>query len=350
MRNRRLQTRLRGVFLAACCGLAALDSSHQCVQAQEATQPAGDDAQAVLKRMGNRGIMVHDPSTIAKCKDEYWIFITGRNTPSFHSKDLVNWTNGPRANANPPAWVAEAVPANRGADFWAPDVIKVGEKYLLFFSASSFGKNTSAIGVASNPTLDPDDPAYKWTDGGIVVQSRENDDFNTIDPAAFLDADGKLWLSFGSFWSGIKLIELDPATGRRIAADSPMYSLAHWDAIEAPYIYRHDGHYYLFASLGMCCRGVNSTYHTRVGRAEKVTGPYLDKDGKDMLDGGGTIVADTVGPFIGPGHAGIIEENGKSWFSCHFYDGTTPRGISRLSIRPLTWDAKGWPVVREMDQ
>jgi arabinan endo-1,5-alpha-L-arabinosidase len=335
------------IAMLSLCGVLVLT---QVSVAQDAAVAGTDDPQAVLKRMGNRGIMVHDPSTIVKCKDEYWVFITGRNTPSFHSKDLVNWTSGPRANANAPAWVAEAVPANRGADFWAPDVIKVGEKYLLFYSASSFGKNTSAIGVASNPTLDPDDPACKWTDGGIVVQSRENDDFNTIDPAAFLDADGRLWLSFGSFWSGIKLIELNPATGRRVAADSPMYSLAHWDAIEAPYIYRHDGHYYLFASLGMCCRGVNSTYHTRVGRAEKVTGPYLDKDGKDMLDGGGTMVVDTVGPFIGPGHAGIIEKDGKSWFSCHFYDGTTPRGISRLSIRPLTWDAAGWPVVGEMGQ
>ena len=122
----------------------------------------------------------------------------------------------------------------------------------------------------------------------------------------------------------------------------------HWDAIEAPYIYKHDGHYYLFVSLGMCCRGINSTYHTRVGRSESVTGPYLDKDGKDLLLGGGTNVATTVGPFIGPGHAGIIEVNGKSWFSCHFYDGTA-RGASKLSIRPLTWIPDGWPELGTLD-
>jgi arabinan endo-1,5-alpha-L-arabinosidase len=324
------------VILTICAALA---------QAPPTTAPAETDTpspQQILHRMGDRGIRVHDPSTIVRCGDEFWVFCTGPNTPSYRSKDLITWTRGALGVANPPAWVRQAVPGNRGNDFWAPDVMRVGEKYLLFFSVSTFGKNTSAIGVASNPTLDPDDPHYQWTDGGIVVQSKVDDDFNTIDPAVFLDTDGRLWLTFGSFWSGIKLIELDPATGRRISANSPMYSLAHWDSIEAPYLYKHDGHYYLFASLGMCCRGIDTTYHTRVGRAEKIIGPYLDKDGNDMLLGGGTLVAESVGPFIGPGHAGIIEVNGQSWFSCHFYDGTN-RGISKLSIRPLTWSADGWP-------
>ncbi len=340
------------IVAASIAGIAALAQTPGAPPAaadKAAEAKSSSEQEEILRRMGGRGVGVHDPSTIVKCKDQYWVFFTGRNTPSWHSKDLINWERGPRANATPPAWVAQAVPLNRsGADFWAPDVIKVGDKYLLFFSASSFGKNTSAIGVASNPTLDPNDPAYKWTDGGIVVQSKARDDFNTIDPAAFLDDDGKLWLTFGSFWSGIKLIELNPATGLRIAPDSPMYSLAHWNSIEAPYIYKHDGKYYLFVSVGLCCRGVNSTYHTRVGRSDKLTGPYLDKDGQDMLLGGGTTVADRVGPFIGPGHAGILEDNGKFWFSCHFYDGTQ-RGVSKLSIRPLTWDADGWPVVGQLD-
>jgi arabinan endo-1,5-alpha-L-arabinosidase len=307
-------------------------------------QSAPADPQAVLDQLGRRNIGVHDPSAIVRCKDEYWIFFTGNGTPSIHSPDLTRWTAGPRTFAAPPPWVAQAVPANRGGNFWAPDVIQIDNRYMLFFSASSFGKNTSAIGVVTNPTLDPADPAYHWSDGGMVVQSRENDDFNCIDPCASHDADGKLWLSFGSFWSGIKLIELDPATGRRIAPDSKMYDLAHWDAIEASYLYRHDGHYYLFASLGMCCRGVNSTYNTRVGQADKITGPYLDKNRKDMLLGGGTLVAGTDGPLIGPGQAGIFEENGKAWFSCHFYDGTA-NGASKLSIRPLTWSEDGWPVI-----
>jgi len=180
-----------------------------------------------------------------------------------------------------------------------------------------------------------------------VVQSRENDDFNCIDPCACQDSDGKLWLSFGSFWSGIKLIELNPATGLRIAPDSPMYNLAHWDGIEASYLYHHDQHYYLFVAWGMCCRGIHSTYNTRVGRADKIRGPYLDKDGKDMLLGGGTLLAGNDGPMIGPGQAGIFEENGKFWFSSHFYDATA-NGDSRLSIRSLTWSADGWPELGKL--
>jgi arabinan endo-1,5-alpha-L-arabinosidase len=316
----------------AACGLA---------------QPAPTDPKEILRQLGRRNVRVHDPSAIIKCKNEYWIFYTGVGVPSIHSGDLVNWSAGHRVFAAPPSWVKQAVPANRG-DFWAPDVIRIGNRYMLFVSASSFGKNTSAIGVTTNTTLDPADPAYHWSDSGIVVQSRENDDYNCIDPCAFQDSDGRVWLSFGSFWSGIKLIELDPATGRRIALDSPMYNLAHWDAIEASYLYHHGQHYYLFASFGMCCRGIYSTYNTRVGRADKITGPYLDKNGTDMLLGGGTLVAATDGPLVGPGQAGIFEENGLSWFSCHFYDATA-NGSSRLSIRPLTWSDDGWPVLGKLN-
>jgi len=316
--------------------------------APPAAAPAAADLQKKLQSLGNRGVGVHDPSPIVKCKDQYWTFITGQNTPSFHSSDLITWTPGPRANATPPPWVRQAVPLNRGTDFWAPDVIKVAGRYMLFFAVSSFGKNTSAIGIASNPTLDPSDASFHWKDEGIAVQSKESDDFNALDPSSLLDTDGKLWLAFGSFWSGIKLIQLDPATGHRITPDSPMYSLAHWDSIEAPYLYHHNQYYYLFASMGLCCRGVNSTYHTVVGRATQITGPYLDKAGRDMLLGGGSIVVDTDGPLIGPGQTGILEDAGKFWFSCHFYDGTA-RGASKLSIRPLTWSADGWPVVGTMD-
>lgn len=302
----------------------------------------GSAAAEFLQKMGSRGVGVHDPSTIVKCKNEYWLFYTG-NTSSYHSYDMKVWTPGPRAVTAPLQWVRDAIPGSGGTGFWAPDLIKVKDKYFLFVSSSSFGVNGSAIGVLSNPTLDPDDPAFNWTDGGLIVKSEQKDDFNCIDPGALYDDDGKLWLCFGSFWSGIKLIELNPETGKRIAPDSPMYSLAHWDSIEAAYIYKHDGYYYLFASYGLCCRGMNSSYHTRIGRSKTVAGPYLDKDGKDLLLGGGSIFMDTEGPFIGPGHAGIIEENGKYWVSCHYYDGSA-NGASKLAIRPLTWDDKGWPV------
>ena len=293
---------------------------------------------------GSRGVRAHDPSTIVKCKDEYWVFYTGRGIPSCHSRDLAVWESGPPVFTNAPAWTAEAVPANRWMHYWAPDVIRLGDHYLLYYSVSSFGKNRSAIGLATNPTLDPADPQFHWTDRGIVVQSTPTDTFNTIDPAIKQDADGHLWLAFGSFWSGIKLIQLDPESGRRIATNSPLYSLAHNDEIEAAYIHYHAGFYYLFVNWGQCCRGTNSTYEIRMGRSQKITGPYLDQHGEDMLNGGGTPFLSTSGQFIGPGHAGIISKDGIDWLSCHFYDGTR-HGQPTLAILPLRWNTNGWPEV-----
>jgi arabinan endo-1,5-alpha-L-arabinosidase len=298
----------------------------------------------VLQEFGSRGVRVHDPSTIVKCKSEYWLFYTGRGVSSYHSSDLIKWEPGPRIFTNAPAWATQAVPANQGTHYWAPDIIRVGDRYLVYFSVSTFGKNTSAIGLATNPTLDPMDPKYLWSDQGLVIQSSATNDFNTIDPCVFQDADGSLWLTFGSFWGGIRLIQLDPKTGKRIAPDSPMYSLAHFDSIEASYLCRHDDYYYLFVNWGMCCRGVNSTYNIRVGRSRKVTGPYLDREGKDLLSGGGTLFLDSNGPFIGPGHAGIYSEGGTNWLSMHFYDGTR-RGASALAIQQLRWGKDGWPEV-----
>lgn len=297
-----------------------------------------------MAQFGSRGVRIHDPSTIIKCKDEYWVFYTGRGVPSYDSKNLVEWKRGPSVFTNAPTWTAQAVPENRRMNYWAPDIIHLGNRYLLYYAVSTLGKNTSAIGLATNPTLDPGNPQFHWTDQGAVVQSVDADDFNAIDPAISQDTDGNLWLAFGSFWSGIKLIQLDPKTGKRVATNSSMYSIAFNDKIEASYIYRHDDFYYLFVNWGQCCRGTNSTYEIRLGRSEKITGPYLDKDGVDMIAGGGSLFLGSSGPFIGPGHAGIISADGADWFSCHFYDGTR-RGISTLAIIPLQWNANGWPEI-----
>jgi arabinan endo-1,5-alpha-L-arabinosidase len=297
-----------------------------------------------MAAFGSRGVHVHDPSTIIKCGNEFWVFYTGRGVPSYHSKDLVKWESGPRVFTNAPAWTDRAVPGHRGSYFWAPDIIHLGDRYLLYYAVSTFGKKVSAIGLAANPTLDSHDPHFQWTDCGLVIQSTETNNFNTIDPAVSEDADGRLWLAFGSFWSGIKLVELDAKTGKRIAPDSPVYSLAHNDSIEASYIYRHDGFYYLFVNWGLCCRGTNSTYEIRTGRSRMITGPYYDAEGVDLMADGGTAFLKTKGAFIGPGHAGIISENGTNWFSCHFYDGTR-QGLSTLAILPLQWRTNGWPEI-----
>jgi arabinan endo-1,5-alpha-L-arabinosidase len=317
-----------------------------------APNPMPATPQEVARKMGmQHGVTLHDPSTIVKCGDEFWVFATGKMVPSFHSPDLVNWTSGGPVLADIPEWVPQEVPGFRSGSFWAPDVIKVKDKYLLFFSASAFGVNTSTIGVISTPTLTRSDPAYKWTDQGKVVTSHTDDDFNAIDPAAILDTDGRLWMAFGSFWSGIKLIELNPDNGRRIAENSPMYTLAHYDSTEGAYLYKRDKSYFLFVSMGMCCRKDQSTYNMRVGRSDRITGPYLDKDGKDMLLGGGTpVMASHIGPLIGPGHAGIVEKDGKSYLSFHVESNAAGgQADGTFGIRPVTWDARGWPVVGDVE-
>jgi arabinan endo-1,5-alpha-L-arabinosidase len=333
-----------GIFVAA----TALAAGGQ-VEAQPAwTFFWADTNYSVTPQMaafGSRGIHVHDPSAIVKCGDEYWIFATGRGVASYHSKDLKTWQRGPAVFTNAPAWVAKTIPQNRWMYYWAPDVIYLGDRYLLYYAVSVFGKKTSAIALATNPTLDPKDPKYHWTDEGVVIQTGTNNNFNAIDPAASLDADGNLWLSLGSFWTGVKLIQLDPNTGKCAATNSEIYSIAFNDSIEASYIYHHDGYYYLFVNWGKCCVGTNSTYEIRVGRSRDITGEYLDKAGEAMMAGGGSSFLHSHGPFIGPGQSGIFSEGGTNLFSCHFYDGTR-YGMPTLAILPLTWDTNGWPEVK----
>lgn len=304
---------------------------------------------AKLRAVGSVDVRAHDPSTIVTCKDEYWVFHTGRGIGSYRAKDLRKWEPGPRVFSESPAWVAEAVPENRNGHFWAPDIIKLGDRYFLYYSVSTLGKITSAIALATNKTLDPADPDFKWIDEGIVIRSGPGGNFNAIDPAILHDKDGRLWMTFGSFWSGLKLVELDPKTGKRLAPDAPLHALAHRKEIEAACLYPHGGYYYLFINHDKCCRGIESTYTIRVGRSATITGPYLDREGRPLLKGAGTDVLVTDGPFIGPGHAGIATVNGREWFSCHFYD-ATQRGRPTLAIRPLTWDGEGWPVVGTMSE
>jgi arabinan endo-1,5-alpha-L-arabinosidase len=286
---------------------------------------------------------IHDPSTILKQDGLYYCFSTGVGVQSLISDDLIHWRIGPPLFAKPPAWAGTVAP-NHSRQFWAPDVVKRGDRYLVYYSVSAFGKNTSAIALASSPTLDPQSPDYQWTDEGIVVQTDATSDHNAIDPGLFADPNGKLWLTYGSFWTGIKLVELDPHTGKRIAADSPLYSLAHNAEIEAPALLFHDDKYYLFVNWGFCCRGVKSTYNIRVGRSDSVTGPYLDRAGVNMLKGGGTLVLDTKDPAIGPGHAAFLKKDGALYMSYHYYNADN-QGLAQMAINRVTWDQAGWPQV-----
>ena len=285
---------------------------------------------------------IHDPSTVVTEKGETWSLCTGNGLHLLHREDDGRWKRVAPLFREYPAWHKTEVPENKG-HLWAPDIIRHKDKWFIYYSVSSFGSNHSAIGLVTGKTLDPKSKDYGWKDEGVVIRSRRPDRFNAIDPAVILD-DGKLWMSYGSFWEGIFLIELDPETGLRKNGDAPL-KLAMTPEIEAPFIHKHGDHYYLFVNWGKCCKGVESTYEIRVGRSKKITGPYLDKDGTDMKDGGGSPFLATQGRFIGPGHASIFHEKGKEWLVHHYYD-KDRRGRSDLRMLPLAWK-DGWPAVSQ---
>ena len=320
----------RALVLSVLIGAIALQTFAQSNSFQSAAQRFERDTERV-----------HDPSTIVKCNEEYWVFSTGPGISSRHSTNLLNWTNGPRVFVTPPAWTTNTIPGNRGY-FWAPDVIHLKDGYFLYYSVSTWGKNNSAIALATNPTLDPAARDFGWIDHGIVVRTTGAEDYNAIDPATMLDDDGRLWMVFGSYWSGIKLVELDAQTGLRKMGDSPLYSLAYNKSIEAACLCRHGAHYYLFVNWGLCCRGTNSTYEIRVGRSDKVMGPYLDDQGNNLRNGGGTLFLASAGKRSGPGHAAVFHANGREFVSWHYYN-AEQSGRPRLQIAPLTWTSDGWP-------
>lgn len=294
---------------------------------------------------------VHDP-VIAKEGRNYTLFATGSGITVRRSSDRKLWETPTKIFDSPPAWAVEAVPGFRG-HIWAPDISFFNGKWHLYYSVSTFGKNRSAIGLATTPTLDPDRKEYGWVDQGLVIQSMPENDYNAIDANVVLDERGQPWMSFGSFWSGLKIVPLDLRTGKLLRPDEKPIPIAgrpnegpqQPGAIEAPYIVRRGGYFYLFASYDFCCRGANSTYNIRVGRAKKVIGPYVDREGKSMLQGGGTpLLTRTEGRWRGPGHNGYLRDGRTDLIVYHAYD-TEDRGASKLHVDPIRWDRAGWPVV-----
>lgn len=301
----------------------------------------------------------HDPSIAAEGSTYYVFATTSKSSegqlPIRCSSDLRAWKKCGYVFDSVPAWIHEASPATR--DLWAPDISYFNGEYHLYYAYSSFGVNTSGIALATNETLNPNSPKYHWQDRGLVLQSTNTDNYNAIDPNIVLDAKGRPWLSFGSFWSGIKMRRIDPSTGKPSAGDSKLYSLAareepanpdppkpglpaDWQAIEAPFVVHHGSYYYLFVSFDMCCRGTRSTYRTMVGRANNVTGPYLDADGKPMLKGGGTLLLTANSRWLGPGGESILQRPEGDIIVFHAYDAFT--GKPALQISTLTWH-DGWP-------
>lgn len=276
----------------------------------------------------------HDPTLLIQ-GGRWFVFATGKGLQRLSSADAgKTWQRLSPVFTQAPAWWAEAVPEHKGLDVWAPKLFEHRGRVWVLYSISTFGKNRSAIGLASSDTPDGGD----WRDDGPVVQSRAEDDFNAIDPDLFVETDGRLWLSYGSFWGGIRLTELSADTLRPIGETT--FIARRKGGIEAPTIVRHGDWVYLFASYDLCCRGTESTYNIRVGRARNVQGPYLDRDGKDLMDAGATPLLAGGTRWKGPGHQDVVGD----WLVHHAYD-SERGGKPHLRLKRLSWSADGWPVI-----
>jgi arabinan endo-1,5-alpha-L-arabinosidase len=273
---------------------------------------------------------IHDPSTIMECDGKYYTFGTGGG--GLVSADGWTWRRG-------------AVRPGGGA---APDAIKIGDRYLVAYGATGGGlggRHNGRILTMWNKTLDPNSPDFKYSEAVVVASSDGIEDCDAIDPSLLLDpTDGRLWCTYGTFFGYIRLVELDPQTGKRIEGNEALNIAIDCEATDL--IYR-DGWYYLLGTHGTCCNGTNSSYNIRVGRSRKVTGPYLDNMGVDMLKGGGKLVVAANGRLIGPGHFGLIDlGEGVQKYSCHYEADLDRSGRSVLEIRSLLWKG-GWPVTGE---
>ena len=310
---------------------------------------------AWLTACAAKQVSIHDP-VLAKEGNTYYLYSTGPGITFYSSQDLRNWKEEGRVFEKDPVWARMAAPSFNG-HIWAPDIYTHKGKHYIYYSVSGFGKNTSGIGVTTNTTLNPASPDYKWQDQGMVLQSVPGrDNWNAIDANIVDDDKGDAWMSFGSFWSGIKLVKLDPSR-TRLAEPQQWHAIASRSRpantpdeqagpaeIEAPHILKKNGWYYLFVSWGLCCKKAESTYHVVVGRSKQVTAPYVDREGRDMNAGGGSLVIAGNARWKGVGHNSAYTIDGKDMMVLHAYE-TADDHLQKLKILDIAWDKDGWPTV-----
>lgn len=299
-------------------------------------------------------VMVHDP-VMAWEDGTYYLLSTGMGISWATSPDRKTWEVQPSPfMKHIPQWTRDSVPGFQ-SHVWAPDIIRWHNRWWLAYSCSTFGKNTSAIGLMTADSL-----KGEWRDEGCLVASREGrDNWNAIDPNFIIDDNDQLWLTWGSFWDGIQMAKAAPSGGRmegatiarRIALrdttkaePNPTSRHAGRNAIEAPFILKHGGWYYLFVSWDYCCRGAQSNYRVAVGRSKQVDGPYVDRAGKPMTEGGGELFLEgDKQEYEAAGHCAAYDlPTGETLFICHGYS-TKMNGASVLVQRFITWTADGWP-------
>lgn len=305
--------------------------------------------------MAGANTPVRDPSVI-RVGSTYYVFGTDTggpvqgSLPIRCSTDRVNWTVCGSVFAQIPAWVRAQVPGI--LDLWAPDISFFNGLYHVYYAGSTFGSNTSVIGLATNATLNSTDPAYSWVDQGEVLGSGSTDDFNAIDPTILVDTDGSIWLTYGSYWTSIKQRQLDPATGMLLTSNPTVYSLAErpnvqFDPIEGTSLVHKDTNYYLFASFDNCCAAdpFQSTYRIMVGRGSGPHGPFVDENGIPMLQGGGTqLLAGNGATWNAPGGATVYLD-AQQGDAIVFHALHLPDGAPYLFVNSLIW-VNGWPQIQ----
>jgi arabinan endo-1,5-alpha-L-arabinosidase len=302
---------------------------------------------------------VLDPSVIHK-GSTYYAFTTdvaGIPTGSYLrilcSPDRKNWSGcGSVFPSGIPGWLQEKVPGIVG--LWAPDVSYFDGEYHVYYAGSTLGSQRSVIGLVTNTTLDSSDPAYQWVDRGEVLESKPGDDFNAIDPNIFVDAQANVWLSYGSYWTGIKQIQLDSSSGLPSQTNTSRYDLATrpgvpHDPIEGASLVQHGNYYYLFVSVDYCCEASLSEddYKQAVGRSTSPHGPFVDEDGTPMMEGGGTVLLETEGNWIAPGGGTAYndQQSGDSFLIFHAHN-LQKSGTPYEWIKSLNW-VNDWPVIGE---
>lgn len=291
----------------------------------------------------------HDPS-MTRFEDGYALMSTNNNLQLWTSEDAYSWHDHKSTVSGIPQWAYTYAPKTEG--IWAPDIFYMNGEYRVYYCVSEFGARNSAIGYQSTTSIMPGSNGYGWTDHGHVFHTKQGtDSYNAIDADVVKDTEGNYWMAFGSFGLGIQLIKLDATTGYQANDDKTVYNIARrtssasGGAEEGPSLIEHNGQYFLFTAWDICCKQLKdieqTTYKTAYGRADKVTGPYKDRAGYSMTSGGGTILMERYGRYIGPGGGEAFQDLNRVRFVHHYYD-LNGDSLNHIHIRDVVFTDDNW--------
>jgi len=335
----KITPRIATLLLLACVSTASAQG--------ESTDPGktAKDVPAVSRAELSGNISVTWAPDIYATEDRYFVLSSGRGIALRVSNDLINWSRVDDALPGIPEWAKQKQPEAKS--LWAPDLSYFNGQYQLYYAVSTLGSRQSAIGRATNRVMEPGAEGYAWQDRGKVIESFPDDNWNAIDANIVFDRQDRPWMSYGSYWSGLRIVRVDPTTGRP-ADGAERHRIAYRDiegpnALEAPYIVRKHGYYYLFASFGW----IKKNYEVRVGRSRDITGPYRDRQGRSMMKGGGTLVLTGYAGTPNPGHqAVLLDAEGRDWLLVRYLD-PDHGGKGTMQLRQIVWDDEHWPLVGE---